>query len=145
MEVPIFSPIEKIKTKLFAIAPEIFNKHPVLFAYLYGGYAKGIVHPFSDLDIGIYVEKTAKLNHLNLELSLSLEFDKKMGFNVQSEVRIANNLPLVLLGEMITDGILIYSRDEISRVDFETSVRSAYFDFLPVIQRYNRAYLDRNL
>lgn len=136
--------IEKIKTKLFAIAPEIFDNHPVLFAYLYGGYAKGVVHPFSDLDIGIYVEKTAKLNHLDLELSLSLEIDEKMKFGVRSEVRISNHLPLMLLGEMITEGTLIYSRDEISRVDFETSVRSAYFDFLPVIQRYNRAYLDRN-
>ena len=138
------TPIEKIKTKLFAIVPEIFNKHPVLFAYLYGGYAKGIVHPFSDLDIGIYIAETVKINQLDLELSLSLEIDEKMKFDVRSEVRISNHLPLMLLGEMITEGTLIYSRDEISRVGFETSVRSAYFDFLPVIQRYNRAYLDRN-
>jgi len=36
--------IEKIKNSLFAIAPGIFSKHPVLFAYLYGSYATGIVH-----------------------------------------------------------------------------------------------------
>lgn len=84
------------------ITPAIFSNKPVLFAYLYGGFAKGIVHPFSDLDIGIYIAKT-KINHLSLELSLSLEIDEKMGFGVQSEVRIANKLPLMLLGEMITE------------------------------------------
>ncbi len=137
-------PARKIKSKLLAIAPLIFTDKPVLFAYLYGGFAKGIVHPFSDLDIGIYIAET-KINHLNLELSLSLEIDEKMGFGVQSEVRIANNLPLLVLGEMITDGILIYSKDENSRIDFETNVRSAYFDFLPVIHRYHQAYLAQNL
>jgi len=134
--------VEKIKNSLFAIAPGIFSKHPVLFAYLYGSYATGVVHPFSDLDIGIYIDKVPDSKHLELELSLSLEIDANIESVVASEVRIINNLPLVILGKTITEGALIYSRDEIIRVDFETSVRSAYFDFLPVIQRYHSTYID---
>jgi predicted nucleotidyltransferase len=134
--------VEKIKKSLFAIAPGIFSKHPVLFAYLYGSYATGVVHPFSDLDIGIYIDKVPDSKHLELELSLSLEIDANIESGVASEVRIINNLPLVILGKTITEGALIYSRDEIIRVDFETSVRSAYFDFLPVIQRYHSTYID---
>jgi len=123
--------VNKIRDSLSAIAPGIFSKHPVLFAYLYGSYATGIVHPFSDLDIGIYIEKVPVKKHLELELSLSLEVDANMETGVATEVRIINNLPLVILGTIITEGALIYSRDENTRVDFETSVRSAYFDFLP--------------
>lgn len=134
--------VEKIKNSLFAIAPGIFSKHPVLFAYLYGSYATGVVHPFSDLDIGIYIDKVPDSKHLELELSLSLEIDANIESGVESEVRVINNLPLVILGKTITEGALIYSRDEIIRVDFETSVRSAYFDFLPVIQRYHSTYID---
>jgi predicted nucleotidyltransferase len=134
--------VKKIKNSLFAIAPGIFSKHPVLFAYLYGSYATGVVHPFSDLDIGIYIDKVPDSKHLELELSLSLEIDANIESGVASEVRIINNLPLVILGKTITEGALIYSRDEIIRVDFETSVRSAYFDFLPVIQRYHSTYID---
>lgn len=134
--------VEKIKNSLFAIAPGIFSNHPVLFAYLYGSYATGVVHPFSDLDIGIYIDKVPDSKHLELELSLSLEIDANIESVVASEVRIINNLPLVILGKTITEGALIYSRDEIIRVDFETSVRSAYFDFLPVIQRYHSTYID---
>ena len=134
--------VNKIRDSLSAIAPGIFSKYPVLFAYLYGSYASGVVHPFSDLDIGIYIEKVPDRKYLELELSLSLEIDAGMETGIASEVRIINNLPLVILGKMITEGALIYSRDEVIRVDFETSVRSAYFDFLPVIIKYQNTYVD---
>lgn len=133
--------IEKIKTSLLALAPDIFGNSPVLFAYLYGSYATGLVHPFSDLDIGIYVEKISRSQYLELELSLALKIDEKLGSGVASEVRIMNALPLMVIGSIITEGILIFSRNDIIRVDFETSVRSAYFDFLPVIRRYQSMYL----
>ena len=132
----------KIRDSLSVISPDVFRKHPVLFAYLYGSYATGVVHPFSDLDIGIYIEKVPDRKYLELELSLSLEIDASVGTAIASEVRIINKLPLVILGKIITEGVLIYSRDEVVRVDFETSVRSAYFDFLPVIQNYHRTYID---
>ncbi len=57
--------IEKIKTFLLALAPDIFGNPPVLFAYLYGSYATGLVHPFSDLDIGIYVEKISRFSKVS--------------------------------------------------------------------------------
>ena len=132
--------IEKIKNSLFAIAPDIFCNHPVLFAYLYGSYATGNVHPFSDLDVGVYIDDESDIKYLELELSLSLEIDEKIGSDVRTEVRIINNLPLVIIGNIITEGRLIYSINENLRVDFETSVRKAYFDFLPVIITYRNTY-----
>ncbi|NVM21518.1 MAG: nucleotidyltransferase domain-containing protein [Desulfobacterales bacterium] len=169
---------EKIKSSLLKLAPDIFGNPSVLFAYLYGSYATGLVHPFSDLDIGIYVDRLAphkprplgrgqgelsenvyhpyreaptfragRLNKmsrrqcLELELSLALEIDEKLGSGVSSEVRIINNLPLVVTGKIITEGILIFSRNEAIRVDFETSLRGAYFDFVPVLRRYQSVYM----
>ena len=88
--------IEKITNSLFAIAPDIFCSRPVLFAYLYGSYSTGNVHPFSDLDIGVYIDDVSDIKYLKLELSLSLEIDVKIGSGVRAEVRIINNLPLVI-------------------------------------------------
>jgi len=133
--------VEKIKSYLLTLAPDIFGNPSVLFAYLYGSYATGLVHPFSDLDIGIYLDKMSLRQCLELELSLALEIDEKLGSGVSSEVRIINNLPLVVTGKIITEGILIFSRNEAIRVDFETSLRSAYFDFLPVLRRYQSVYM----
>ena len=134
---------DNIKKSIIRLAPQIFNKHPVLFAYLFGSFATGCSHTFSDIDIAVYTEGITPVKSLELELLLSLKFDKKLNCKSKSEVRIINNLPLVIKGQIISDGLLIYSDNEVERVDFETRVRSAYFDFLPVIQNYQRIYLDK--
>jgi len=134
-----------VKQKLHAVAPMIFGETQVLFAYLYGSYAKGSSHPFSDLDVGIFIVGLERRSCLDLELSLALRIDEMLDHNVQAEVRVLNYLPLVVKGNVLADGELIYSRDENARIEFETQVRRAYFDFLPVIQQYQRAYRERAL
>lgn len=129
-----------LKQRLQEIAGDIFEGTPVLFAYLYGSYARGLSHPFSDLDIGIYVEGLDAKACLDLELSLALDIDEKIDHVVQSETRVMDHLPLVIQGEIITDGKLIYSKAEEKRIEFETRVRKAYFDFLPVIRQHREAY-----
>lgn len=137
--------MNELRQKLHAMAPTIFEKTPVLFAYLYGSHAKGSSHPFSDLDVGIYVEDLDKRSCLDLELSLALLIDENLNHTVQSEVRVLNHLPLTVKGRVLRDGELIYSKDELNRVDFETQVRKAYFDFLPVIHAHERACRERAL
>lgn len=134
-----------LEQQLREIVPGIFEKTPVLFAYLYGSYAKGLSHSFSDLDVGVFVDDLDTRASLNLELSLSLCIDEALDHIVQSEVRILNHLPLAVKGRILIDAELIYCRDERSRVEFETRVRKAYFDFLPVIQQYQNAYRERVL
>jgi predicted nucleotidyltransferase len=74
--------MSELKQKLHAMAPTIFEKTPVLFAYLYGSYAKGLSHPFSDLDVGIYIEDLDKRSCLDLELSLALRIDEELDHTV---------------------------------------------------------------
>jgi predicted nucleotidyltransferase len=131
---------EQIKKTLLSEAPGIFRNQPVLFAYLFGSYASGYVHPFSDIDIGIFVDDHAAHESLELELSLSLQVDQKLNCQAKSEVRIINNLPLTVKGKIVTEGIRIYSSNEIERVIFEKYVLGAYFDFRPVIEAYQRSY-----
>ena len=133
---------KKIKKSLTGIAPNVFRNPPVLFAYLYGSFAVELVHPFSDIDIGVYVGDFSFEKSLDLELTLSLKIDEKLDCKAKSEVRIINYLPLVIKGKIVTEGILIYSANEVERVNFESSVRGAYFDFLPVIKSYQRSYFE---
>jgi predicted nucleotidyltransferase len=138
-------PLGGVNQKPYKIAPAVFEDTPVVFAYLYGSYAKGSSHAFSDLDVGIFVDGLDEGAYLNLELSLSLRIDEKLGHGVQAEVRILNPLPLTVKGRILGEGELIYSRDERTRIEFGTQVRKAYFDFLPVIQQYRNAYRERLL
>lgn len=134
---------ENIIADLLSNAPDIFSKYPVQFVYLYGSFATGLSHERSDLDICIYTSDISRKKSLDLEMSLSLEIDEKLKHSVNSDVRIINMLPLSITGKMVTEGILIFSNNEPLRVDFETMVRCAYFDFLPVIKKYQHEYLKR--
>ena len=133
---------EQIKEILLTEAPGIFKNHPVLFSYLFGSYAAGVVHPFSDIDIGIFVGDHAIKEGLELELALSLQIDRKLNCRAKSEVRIINNLPITIKGKIVTEGIRIYSANESERVIFEKCALGAYFDFKPVIEAYRRAYFE---
>jgi predicted nucleotidyltransferase len=132
--------VQAIRQTLSQIAPAVFDGTPVLFAYLYGSYARGAVHPFSDLDIAAYVEGIDKRSCLDVELSLGLLIEGRIGHGVPSDVRVLNYLPLVLKGNILTEGELIYSRSEERRIEFESQVRRFYFDFLPVMNQYQDAY-----
>lgn len=132
--------VQDIKAALNQAAPAIFGGTPVLFAYLYGSYAEGAVHPFSDLDIAVYVDEQDERSCLYMELSLGLLIEEKLDHAVQSDVRALNHLPLAVKGKILTDGELIYSKSEERRVEFESQVRRSYFDFLPVVHQYQQAY-----
>ena len=123
---------------ILKIAPEFFGATEVQFAYVYGSIARESSHPFSDLDIGVFVEEMDIRSSLDLELSLSLEMDAKLNHTVDSDIRIINHLPLIVQGEIVTTGILIYCKDDAKRIEFETRLRMTYFDFLPAHKRLQR-------
>ena len=79
---------------------------------------------------------------MNLQMTIALRIDEMIGRRIDSEVRIMNDLPLIIKGQVVTEGTLIYSRDNDLLVDVETSIRKEYFDFLPAIREYHQAFID---
>ena len=122
---------------------EVFHSSPVLFAYLFGSCARGESLPQSDIDIAVFVRRDLpQKDYSELEINLSIELDT-LGFGAETEVRVINRLPLLMRGEILTEGHLIYCRDDSTRVAFETITRDEYFDFLPLHYQYQKAYFNR--
>jgi uncharacterized protein len=134
---------EQIKKQALENAPYFFSRSPVVFAYLYGSVVSGTLHPFSDLDIGVYAPPMSVRESLELELSLGVKMDEKLKNCPPADVRVINRLPLEVAGEIVNRGALIYCSDEEKRVDFEVMTRKKYFDFLPVLQMHRRAFMKR--
>ncbi|HEY4723005.1 MAG TPA: nucleotidyltransferase domain-containing protein [Anaerolineae bacterium] len=129
---------------LTAQLAEVLAHHPaVMLAYLFGSAATGLATPLSDIDIALVVaeNQAAPHNRLKLELALADEIAVRCGLS-QIDVRIVNEAPLVLRGQVVTDGILLFARDEDTRVEFETRTRSEYFDFLPVARQLRESFFD---
>lgn len=137
--------VEAIHKKLTDISGSVFDETPVLFAYLYGSIAADQPHPFSDLDIGVFVGRIPRKKSLHLELELGLKIDEALQIGFPSDVRIMNYLPILVAGKIVTEGRLFYCVDDEKRVEYETRTRSAYFDFHRFILRYQNEYMSQLL
>jgi hypothetical protein len=124
--------IETIEEKTRGI---LKDHKEVLFAYLYGSFAKGKAGKKSDIDIGLLLRDDYKADPL-YESKISIRFDKKLGREV--EVRILNNQPLTFLHQVLKYGKRLFSRNEKARIKFETDVYSRYLDIKPFYEEYNR-------
>jgi len=120
---------------------QISSGHPVSLAYLFGSTASGRATPLSDIDIAIVTNRdVSPRERLQLELTLEIELSELC--DGEFDVRIINDAPLAVRGTVVQTGRLLYVRNDADRVEFETNVRSRYFDFLPFLRRYDQIWLN---
>jgi predicted nucleotidyltransferase len=133
---------EQVLSQLRAILPRILAGRPVLAAYLYGSVADGYARPDSDVDVALVLTADHGLSsyqRMLMELGIAAEIEDQ-GDLREVDVRSINDAPLVVQGTVMTEGILIYDRDEATRADYEVLTRKMYFDFLPVVKMMQDAY-----
>jgi predicted nucleotidyltransferase len=122
--------------------PAILRDRPVLLAYAYGSMVTGFTIPFSDVDIALVFEPCCKLDayqRFMMELEISVEIERRCGIP-DADVRSIDSAPLRVQGGLVTEGVLLYSRDEDFRVAYEIRTRKEYFDFQPVLRMMRQAY-----
>lgn len=125
-----------LRQQLKKAAPDLFNRTPVLFAYLYRPGKPRLSLPDNDFNIGVYVEDMTPGECLDFEISFSDWFVNQITFPGVIEVRVLTQLSLVVKGEIIADSVLIYSRDDERRIRFENQIRELYFDLMPAIEKF---------
>lgn len=115
----------------------------VTAVYLFGSYARGQAGPLSDIDFALLLDP-------RLGEESYFETRLKIGSNLQRimeqqaiDVAILNQAPLALAYRVLRDGVLVYCRDNPTRIAFTARTINAYLDFKPILQRHARAILER--
>jgi len=111
-------------------AAEYLRSHrKVVFAYLFGGLARGKQSSLSDVDIAVFLSETSRAAQTKLELLENLcdvlgtdEIDLVV-LNTQE------NVPLV--AEVLRDCKVIVDKSPFERHRFESLALRKYFDFQP--------------
>jgi predicted nucleotidyltransferase len=93
---------------------------PVVFAYLYGSRAQGGGRPDSDVDVGVLLDPGVTApESLASRAADALTTRSRVG---GIEVTVLNDAPIRFLGRVLRSRVVLYSRDEPARVEFESRI-----------------------
>lgn len=109
------------------------EREEIVFAYLHGSF---LTHDFRDIDVAVYLKEDEDVLY---EVELGVKLEKILRFPI--DVRVLNSAPLTFRFKVIKDGLLLFSRDERIRSDFEALTISEYHDFSYFRKRYRREIL----
>ena len=119
-----------VLTRLGGAAQAAFDGEPVLFAYLFGSYATHTARRNSDIDVAVYLDDTVPpLDYLDASLRLARLLAEASGLGQVEALVILNEAPLPLAGRIRRDRRILYSRDEVARVRYESLIARLYHDF----------------
>ena len=111
----------------------LLKREEVVFAYLHGSFLEE--GPFRDIDIAVYVKGSVSPFY---EEELEDELSRLIGLPV--DVRILNSAPVTFRFRAI-GGLLLFSRDEKARCDFEERTMREYHDYSYYLNIYRREAL----
>lgn len=116
---------------------DFLKKHPeVIFAYIFGGLAKGKRSFLSDVDIAIYLKNPEKFDYLQFytEITKFLNTD-------EVDLVVLNNAPLTLSGRILQSKKILIDNAPFLRHKFESLTIRKFLDF----QYRERQYLKERL
>ena len=128
--------LREVIGRVLSASPEIAA------AYAFGSRIGGRPLPSSDLDLAFVARRDADLAADPLLAErLTARIAAELESSLEIDGLLADRLPLNVRGRVVTEGLLLYEAEPERRVDFETSTRRLYFDFLPFIERDAREAL----
>jgi predicted nucleotidyltransferase len=120
----------------------VLAKFPVEIAYLHGSVARGCPLPTSDVDVAVLLTVLPPpYDRLRLEFDIQAALADACGLS-NLDVRAINGAPVMVQGNIVQEGVLLYTRDKDRRVAFEVLTRKKFFDYRPTAERMEQAFLD---
>ena len=121
---------QKLPEYIFKLLPDsrdYLELHPkVLFAYLFGGLAKGKIQPLSDVDIALYLAESISLPDIKLDILGNL-------INIlqtdEIDLVVLNTAELPLIMNVLKSKKIIVDKDPFARHIFESLTMRKFFDF----------------
>ena len=140
---------QEVLDRLNKEAPRACETMGVISAYLFGSWVRGESRPTSDVDVGVFLHPDVAAGSKWPPPDILLEGLLAERTGLRIEVHALNTAPLSFSGQVLEEGTLIYSGDEVARVRLEVAIRGQYLDFKPRLMRLHelrlRAFAERGL
>ena len=120
--VDVLSTIPKVKDTLI-------NDQNVVFAYLFGGLAKGKVKPLSDIDIAVYLANVETIKEQAVcKLALFSQLADDLGTS-EIDLVVLNSASISLTGRIVLNRRVIVDKAPFFRHTYESITIRKFFDF----------------
>jgi len=116
-----------IKTRLNQAQVLLAENPNIVFAYLFGGLARGEPKPLSDVDIAVYLDDENK-NTADFKLALIAALTRELNTD-ELDLVILNTVPLSLAGRIQESMQVLVDKDPPRRYDYESLLRRQFADF----------------
>jgi predicted nucleotidyltransferase len=124
-----FRPLPKDIEQRLPLAAAYLRSHPgVVFAYLFGGLARGEPRPLSDVDIAVYL---AGIATADVKLDILGKLIDILGTD-EIDLVILNTASPALAMNVLRKKQVVADNEPAMRHRFESLAFKKYFDFLPV-------------
>jgi hypothetical protein len=124
------------------------NVDEIEFAFLYGSFALNKETPLSDIDIAVYQKTSKPVYDLRIvELKIESELTGLLP-SYKFEIRSLNDAPLIVVGKIINDGVLLFYKNENFFFDYLVNNRIKFMDYSFIYnplfnERYTKLLNDR--
>ena len=121
----------------------VFKKESALLAvYLFGSYASGNPHRYSDVDMAVLFDKTTNPeDYTDKQIDLVVSLGRLLGR--EADVVVLNRAGSFLKYIVLKNGLRVYERPDRSGRGFEARAIVEYFDFLPIKNRIEEGILSK--
>lgn len=125
----------------------VFNEYNVCFAYLYGSRANRTENKKSDYDFAVYFnDKISSNKRYEARLKITNKLSGIIGSIEQVDLVVLNDIKSVLFKfTVIKEGEIVHEKEHDQRVLFELNSMNQYYDYLPFLNLYNKALIERAL
>jgi len=110
------------------------GKPGIAAVYLYGSFAKNKATKNSDIDLGVIFEKKELKPFASPMVVLAAELSNLLGRKI--EVADLEQCRIDFSHRVISEGILIYSQNEVKRIAFEEKILRDFFSLKPAFDEY---------
>jgi len=140
-----FKKIEHDPRKLFPKLIKMFKQdEDVIAVYLFGSYATGNIGPLSDVDIAVLLySKFPSESYFDKELYLLLKASDILRTD-EVDLVILNRALFSFAYNILRENKLLFCRNDLERVKFQTKIVDGYLDFKPLLEE-NYRYLYRRI
>ncbi len=117
---------DDIDARIEELKQALLRDPNIVFAYLFGGLAKGVKKPLSDVDIAVFVNDMSNLAEYTM--NLFLDFSNILHTS-EIDIVILNVAPESIAGRILQHKKLLVDKKPLQRHLYESVTLRKYFDF----------------